>query len=82
VIGTIPYTPRVKRVLALAAQEAKAMGHTYVGTEHLLLGLLHVEDGLAGRVLADLKVKLNQTRNEILKELDPGGSREQASGAA
>jgi ATP-dependent Clp protease ATP-binding subunit ClpC len=82
VIGTIPYTPRVKRVLALAAQEAKAMGHTYVGTEHLLLGLLHVEDGLAGRVLADLKIKLNQTRNEILKELDPGGSKEQASGAA
>jgi predicted dehydrogenase len=82
VIGTIPFTPRVKRVLALAAKEAKAMGHTYVGTEHLLLGLLHVEDGLAGRVLADLNVKLNQTRNEILKELDPSAGKEGTSGAA
>ena len=46
-IGNIPYTPRVKKVLALAAKEAKALNHTYVGTEHILLGLLREGDGVA-----------------------------------
>ena len=48
-IGNIPYTPRVKKVLALAAKEAKALNHTYVGTEHILLGLLREGDGVAAR---------------------------------
>jgi len=51
VIGNIPYTPRVKKVLALASKEAKALNHTYVGTEHILLGLLREGDGVAARVL-------------------------------
>jgi len=71
VIGNIPYTPRVKKVLALASKEAKALNHTYVGTEHILLGLLREGDGIAAQVLKDLDVDIEQTRQEILKELDP-----------
>ena len=71
VMGNIPYTPRVKKVLALAAKEAKALNHTYVGTEHILLGLLQEGDGVAARVLKNLEVDIEQTRQEILKELDP-----------
>src|SRR5580692_6043234 len=70
-IGNIPYTPRVKKVLALAAKEAKALNHTYVGTEHILLGLLREGDGVAARVLKNLDVDIEQTRQESLKELDP-----------
>jgi ATP-dependent Clp protease ATP-binding subunit ClpC len=70
-IGNIPYTPRVKKVLALAAKEAKHLNHTYVGTEHILLGLLREGDGVAARVLKNLDVDIEQTRQEILKELDP-----------
>jgi ATP-dependent Clp protease ATP-binding subunit ClpC len=70
-IGNIPYTPRVKKVLALASKEAKNLNHTYVGTEHILLGLLREGDGVAARVLKNLDVDIEQTRQEILKELDP-----------
>jgi hypothetical protein len=69
--GSIPYTPRVKKVLALAAKEAKALNHTYVGTEHILLGLLREGDGVAARVLNNLGVDIEKTRHEILRELDP-----------
>src|ERR1700689_4286684 len=78
-IGNIPYTPRVKKVLSLAAKEAKNLNHTYVGTEHILLGLLREGDGVAARVLKNLDIDIEQTRQEILKELDPNfsGSEEQ-----
>ncbi len=81
-IGNIPYTPRVKKVLALASKEAKALNHTYVGTEHILLGLLREGDGVAARVLKNLEVDIEQTRQEILKELDPNFAvpEEQAAG--
>lgn len=81
-IGNIPYTPRVKKVLALASKEAKALNHTYVGTEHILLGLLREGDGVAARVLKNLDVDIELTRQEILKELDPNfaAQEEQASG--
>jgi ATP-dependent Clp protease ATP-binding subunit ClpC len=69
--GNIPYTPRVKKVLSLAAKEAKALNHTYVGTEHILLGLLREGDGVAAKVLKNLEVDIEQCRQEILKELDP-----------
>ena len=69
--GNIPYTPRVKKVLALAGKEAKALQHSYVGTEHILLGLLREGEGVAARVLKSLEVDLDRTRNEVLKELDP-----------
>ena len=70
-IGNILYTPRVKKVLALAGKEAQALHHSYVGTEHLLLGLLREGEGVAARVLKSLEVDPARTRNEILKELDP-----------
>src|SRR5258708_13716179 len=70
-IGNIPYTPRVKKVLALAGKEAKALNHPYVGTEHILLGLLREGEGVAARVLKSLEVDPARTRNELLKELDP-----------
>src|ERR1035437_6509691 len=70
-LGNIPYTPRVKKVLAIAVKEAKALNHTYVGTEHILLGLLREGEGVASVVLKNLGVDVEQTRQEILKELDP-----------
>ncbi len=81
-IGNIPYTPRVKKVLSLAAKEAKALNHTYVGTEHILLGLLREGDGVAARVLKNLEVDIEQTRQEILKELDPNFSTQEEQGSA
>ena len=70
-MGNIPYTPRVKKVLALAAKEARALNHTYIGTEHILLGLLRESDGVAPRALKNLGVDTERTRLEILRELDP-----------
>jgi len=71
VAGTIPYTPRVKKVLDLASKEARQLAHTYVGTEHILMGLLREGNGVAAKVLRGLDIDLEQTRNEILKEVDP-----------
>src|SRR6267142_6607634 len=71
IVGNVPYTPRVKKVLALAGKEAKALNHSYVGTEHILLGLLREGEGVAARVLKTLEVDIERTRNEILRELDP-----------
>jgi len=71
VSGAIPYTPRVKKVLALANKEAKALNHSYVGTEHILLGLLREGEGVAARVLRRMEVDIQRTRNEILAEIDP-----------
>src|ERR1022692_2955725 len=83
-IGNIPYTPRVKKVIALAQKEAKNLNHTYVGTEHLLLGLLREGDGVAAKVLRALDVDIEQCRQEILRELDPNfaaqGGEEQQPG--
>ncbi len=73
-VGNIPYTPRVKKVLALAGKEAKSLNHSYVGTEHILLGLLREGEGVAARVLKNLEVDIERTRNEILRELDPNFS--------
>jgi len=78
--GNIPYTPRVKQVLALANKEAKALNHSYVGTEHILLGLLREGDGVAARVLRSLDVDIERCRNEILIELDPNFSEKPEAG--
>jgi hypothetical protein len=67
-----PITPRTKRVLAMAAREAHALAHSSVGTEHLLLGLIHDGDGIAARVLQALGLDLDQARVEILQELSAG----------
>jgi ATP-dependent Clp protease ATP-binding subunit ClpC len=68
--GHIPYAPRVREVLALAAREAKALTHTYVGVEHILLGILQEEDGITMRVLQQFKVNIEETRRSIFKELE------------
>ncbi|HEX3856237.1 MAG TPA: ATP-dependent Clp protease ATP-binding subunit [Verrucomicrobiae bacterium] len=78
-IGNIPYTPRVKKVLALASKEAKALNHTYVGTEHILLGLLREGDGVAAKVLKNLDVDIEEARQRTLKELDPNFTGEESS---
>ena len=70
-IGPLPFTPRSKKVLQLAMAEAQALNHTYVGTEHILLGLIHEGEGVAGQVLRNLNVDLDVARVEIMKELDP-----------
>nr|WP_275106687.1 ATP-dependent Clp protease ATP-binding subunit [Oceanipulchritudo coccoides] len=75
-IGNISYTPRVKKVLALAGKEAKSLNHSYVGTEHILLGLLREGDGVAARVLKSLEIDIERCRDEILSELDPNFSGE------
>jgi ATP-dependent Clp protease ATP-binding subunit ClpA len=76
IIGNIPYTPRVKKVVALAARQAKDLNHTYVGTEHILLGLLEERDGVVARVLEKFGVNMDETRKKILKELDPNSGKE------
>jgi ATP-dependent Clp protease ATP-binding subunit ClpC len=81
-VGSIPYTPRVKKVLALAGKEAKALNHSYVGTEHILLGLLREGEGVAARVLKTLEIDIERTRNEILRELDPQFSAGQGDAGA
>lgn len=70
-VGNIPFTPRSKKVLQLAIAEAQALNHSYVGTEHILLGLLHEGEGVAAQVLRNLNVDLETARMEVLKELDP-----------
>ncbi len=69
--GNAPYTPRVKKVLDMARREAKDLNHTYIGTEHLLLGLLREGGGVGAKVLRDFDVNLEQLRAAVLKELDP-----------
>jgi len=70
-VGNVPFTPRSKKVLQLAMAEAQALNHTYVGTEHILLGLLREGEGVAAQVLRNLDVDLDRARTEVLKELDP-----------
>lgn len=71
-IGEIPLTSRAKKVIEYAVEEAKQLHHSYIGTEHLLLGLLREGEGVAARILKNLDVNLEEVRNEILKELESG----------
>jgi ATP-dependent Clp protease ATP-binding subunit ClpC len=68
-MGQLPYTPRAKKVFEYAQEEARAMEHTYVGTEHLLLGLLREQEGMAAQVLMNLNLKLEDVRAEVLEQL-------------
>jgi len=67
--ATVPYSPFAKKALALAAKEAKTLGHTYVGTEHLLLGLLDSPDRVAARIFQKVNADLEQVRQRILTEI-------------
>src|SRR3989338_7454014 len=76
IIGDIPFTPRAKKALELAAEEARSLGHNYIGTEHLLLGLIREGEGIASQVLLNLGMDLNTVRNEVMELLGsalPGG---------
>lgn len=66
---TIHYTPRAKKVIELSMDEARKLGHTYVGTEHILLGLIREGEGIAARVLNNLDVSLNRARQQVLQLL-------------
>jgi len=68
----IPYTPRAKKVIELSMDEARKLGHTYVGTEHILLGLIREGEGVAARVLNNLGVSLNKARQQVLQLLGSG----------
>jgi enamine deaminase RidA (YjgF/YER057c/UK114 family) len=69
VVGTVGLTPRAKRVIELAIDEAHSLGHRYVGTEHLLLGLVREGEGIAAGVLASLGVHLDGVRHEVIRTL-------------
>jgi predicted dehydrogenase len=71
IVGNIPITPRTRKVLSLAAREAATHGHSSLGTEHILLGLILDGNGIAARVLSALGLDLEAARNEILTELTP-----------
>ncbi|MFA5865665.1 MAG: ATP-dependent Clp protease ATP-binding subunit [Phycisphaerae bacterium] len=68
-MGKLPQTPRAKKVIEYAIEEARNLGHNYVGTEHLLLGLLREQDGVAAQVLVNLGLKLEEVREEVLNLL-------------
>src|ERR1700745_4368780 len=67
--GHIPFTPRAKRVLGLARREALQLGHNYIGTEHILLGLIREGDGVAAQVLVKLGADLNRVRQQVIQLL-------------
>jgi ATP-dependent Clp protease ATP-binding subunit ClpC len=68
--GHIPFTPQAKRVLNLALQEAQGLGHRYIGTEHILLGLIGEGDGVAAQVLTGLGADLDRARERVVEILD------------
>jgi ATP-dependent Clp protease ATP-binding subunit ClpC len=69
ILGDIPFTPRSKKALELAAEEARALGHNYIGTEHILLGLIREGESVASQVLLNLGLDLDRVRNEVLNVL-------------
>lgn len=69
-VGSPPFTPRAKKVLELALREALQLGHNYIGTEHLLLGLLREGEGVAAQVLVSLGVDLNSVREQVMRVLE------------
>ncbi len=77
-MGKLPQTPRAKKVLEYAIEEARNLNHNYVGTEHLLLGLLREQDGVAAQVLVNLGLKLEEVREEVLNLLGAGVDQEEA----
>ncbi len=84
IIGDIPFTPRAKKALELAAEEARSLGHNYIGTEHILLGLIREGEGVASQVLLNLGLDLNRVRNEVMELLGSAlpGFNQPSAGAA
>ncbi|QDV89283.1 ClpA/B family protein [Phycisphaerae bacterium RAS2] len=77
-MGKLPQTPRAKKVIEYAIEEARNLNHNYVGTEHLLLGLLREQDGVAAQVLMNLGIKLEEVREEVLNLLGAGVENEES----
>jgi ATP-dependent Clp protease ATP-binding subunit ClpC len=77
--GDIGLTPRAKRVIELAIDEARSLGHNYIGTEHLLLGLLREGEGIAASVLDSFSINLERTRAEIVRVISQTTTRPRAS---
>src|SRR6476659_3160277 len=75
--GQIPFTPRAKKVLELALREALSLGHNYIGTEHILLGLVRENEGVAARFFFDDAATTEKIRNEVIRMLSGPGSRRQ-----
>ena len=80
--GQIPFTPRAKKVLELALREALSLGHNYIGTEHILLGLVRENEGVAARILLDFDADSEKIRNEVIRMLSGPGSRQRSAAAA
>jgi ATP-dependent Clp protease ATP-binding subunit ClpC len=78
--GQIPFTPRAKKVLELALREALSLGHNYIGTEHILLGLVRENEGVAARILLDFDADAEKIRNEIIRMLSGPGRRQAGAG--
>ena len=78
--GQIPFTPRAKKVLELALREALSLGHNYIGTEHILLGLIREDEGVAARILLDLDAEPDKIRNEVMRTLSGPARRAQGGG--
>ena len=74
VTGQIPFTPSAKQVLELSLREAIGLGHNYIGTEHILLGLVALNDGAAARILLDLEVSPEKIRRETIRALSAAGA--------
>ena len=81
-MGKLPQTPRAKKVIEYAIEEARNLNHNYVGTEHLLLGLLREHDGVAAQVLINLGLKLEDVREEVLNLLGAGGEQSEAGSSS
>jgi len=79
-MGKLPQTPRAKKVIEYAIEEARSLNHNYVGTEHMLLGLLREHEGVAAQVLMNLGLKLEEVREEVLNLLGAGVDTEEATG--
>src|SRR5690625_6928068 len=81
--GHIPFTPRAKKVLELSLREALQLGHNYIGTEHILLGLIREGEGVAAQVLVKLGADLNRVRQQVIQLLSgyQGGKEAATSGA-
>ena len=80
--GQIPFTPRAKKVLELALREALSLGHNYIGTEHILLGLVRENEGVAARILLDFDADSEKIRNEVIRMLSGPGGRQGRAGQA
>src|SRR5438128_2065147 len=79
--GQIPFTPRAKKVLELALREALSLGHNYIGTEHILLGLVRENEGVAARILLDFDADSEKIRNEVIRMLSGPGGRGRGQGS-